>query len=69
MDDAMLQALDDTAQEIHPGVYFDRLVTGRDWWTVGDSDPQRTPMRYTLFSVKVVTQHYCRRSRVAASPS
>ena len=53
VDDAMLQALDDTAQEIHPGVYWvDRLVTGRDWWTVGDSDPQRTPMRYTLFSVK-----------------
>ena len=60
VDDAMLQTLDDMAQElkdmaqeIPPGVYWvDRLVTGRDWWTVGDSDPQRTPMRYALFSVK-----------------
>lgn len=53
VDDAMLQTLNDMAQEIQPGVYWvDRLVTGRDWWTVGDSDPQRTPMRYTLFSVK-----------------
>ncbi len=53
VDDAMLKALNDMAQEILPGVYWvDRLVTSRDWWTVGDSDPQRTPMRYTLFSVK-----------------
>lgn len=53
VDDAMLQTLDDVAQEIQPGVYWvDRLVTGRDWWTVGDSDSQRTPMRYALFSVK-----------------
>ena len=53
VDDAMLQALNDMAQEILPGVYWvDRLVTGRDWWTVGDSDSQRMPMRYTLFSVK-----------------
>ena len=54
MDDSTLQALNDTAQEILPGVVYwvDRLVTGRDWWTVGDSDSQRTPMRYTLFSVK-----------------
>ena len=53
VEDSMLQALNDTAQEILPSVYWvDRLVTGRDWWTVGDSDWQRTPMRYTLFSVK-----------------
>ncbi len=53
VDDAMLQALNDTAQNVFPGVYWvDRLVTGHDWWTVGDSDRQRTPMRYTLFSVK-----------------
>ena len=53
VDDAMLKAFNDTAQKIHPGVYWvDRLVTGRDWWTVSNSDPQRTPMRYTLFSVK-----------------
>ena len=53
VDDAMMHTLKDAAQEILPGVYWaDRLVTGRDWWTVGDSDLQRTPMRYTLFSVK-----------------
>ena len=54
VDDAMLQALNDTAQEILPGVgvyWVDRLVTGRDWWTVSDLHSQRVP-RYTLFSVK-----------------
>ena len=41
------------AQEIRPGVYWaDRLVTGHDWWTVGDALPERQAMRCTLYSVK-----------------
>ena len=36
--DALLETLNDTAQEIHPRVFLaDRLVTGRGWWTVGSS--------------------------------
>ena len=53
VDSAMLQDLRDGALEVHPGVYWvDRLVTGRDWWTIGRSRPERSAKRYTLYSVK-----------------
>ena len=53
VDDDLLRDLDDVAQEIHPRVYWiDRLVTGRDWWTVGSAGLGRKAARYTLFSVK-----------------
>jgi hypothetical protein len=53
MEPAMLETLAGTAQEIHPGIYWvDRLVTGRDWWTVADSRSEGGPARCTLFSVK-----------------
>jgi hypothetical protein len=50
---AMLETLAGTAGEIRPGVYWvDRLVTGRDWWTVDDPRSEGGPARCTLFSVK-----------------
>ena len=52
---AMLKILDGTAQKFRglDRVYWvDRLVTGRDWWTVGDSRRTESPLRCTLFSVK-----------------
>ena len=50
---ALLETLEDTAREIRPGVYWvDRLVTGRDWWTVEDPRSEGGPTRCTLFSVK-----------------
>ena len=53
VDADLLTDLNDVAQEIHPGVYWiDRLVTGRDWWTVGSAGLGRKAVRYTLFSVK-----------------
>ena len=51
---AMLKILDETAQKFSglDRVYWvDRLVTGRDWWTVGDSRQTEPPRRCTLFSV------------------
>ena len=51
--DALLESLDDTAQEVHPRVFLsDRLVTGRGWWTVGDPDREAKSTRITLYSVK-----------------
>ena len=50
---AMLVTLAGAAREIRPGVYWvDRVVTGRDWWTVDDSGSPGGPARCTLFSVK-----------------
>ena len=41
------------ALEITSRVYLvDRLVTGKDWWTVKEPKPENTTVRYTLFSVK-----------------
>ena len=55
-DSAVLEDLEAVAQEIDaeiPGVYWvDRLVTGGDWWTVSDNRRDRSPTRWTLFSVK-----------------
>ena len=40
------------SRQIAPGVFWvDRLLTGQDWWSVGDALP-RTTRRYTLYSVK-----------------
>ena len=37
VDPAMLDTLAAVRRELRPGVYWvDRLVTGRDWWTVAD---------------------------------
>lgn len=50
---AMLETLAGAMRELRPGVYWvDRLVTGRDWWTVADSRSEGGPARCTLFSVK-----------------
>ena len=55
-DAEMLRELHGEAREIHPRVpdvyWVDRMVTGGDWWTVGDSRPERNVTRYTLYSVK-----------------
>ena len=41
------------ARQILRGVYFvDRLVTGRDWWTVGDTERTGEAQRLVLYSVK-----------------
>ena len=49
----LLHTLDDMAQEIRPGVLWaDRLVTGHDWWTVGDTLPEGQALRCTLYSIK-----------------
>ncbi len=51
--DALLETLDDTAQEIRSRVFLaDRLVTGRGWWTVGDPVEDAGIPRVTLYSVK-----------------
>lgn len=55
VDQSLLTSLDGTAREVRPGagVYLaDRLITGGDWWTVGDQRPSRDVRRFTLFSVK-----------------
>ena len=55
VDQSLLTSLDGTAREVRPGVgvyLADRLVTGGDWWTVGDQRPSRDVRRFTLFSVK-----------------
>ena len=51
LDDELLKELHRDAREVKTGVYWiERLLTGRDWWTVngGDSDTNT----YTLYSVK-----------------
>lgn len=49
----LLMTLDDTAQEIHSGVFLaDRLMTGRGWWTVRDLDDDTMVKRITLYSIK-----------------
>ena len=41
------------ALEITSGVYLvDRLVTGKEWWTIREPSPENSTVRYTLFSVK-----------------
>jgi hypothetical protein len=55
VDKSLLTSLDSTAREVRPGagVYLaDRLVTGGDWWTVGDQRSSLDVRRFTLFSVK-----------------
>ena len=53
VDAGMLEDLDNVAREIHPGVYWvDRLVTGREWWTVRARCHDQVVTRYTLYSVK-----------------
>ena len=32
--------------------WVERLLTGRDWWTVGEPRPEGSPRRWTLYSVK-----------------
>ena len=52
----MLGDLHASAWEINPEIpevyWVDRLVTGSDWWTVADAQPERSTTRCTLFSVK-----------------
>ena len=51
LDDELMEELYRDAREVLPGVYWiDRLLTGRDWWTVngGESDTSI----YTLYSIK-----------------
>ena len=54
--DSMLETLRDTAKPIggfHDEVFWeDRLITGNDWWTVGDPPRKGNAKRWTLFSVK-----------------
>ena len=56
LDSATLEDLHKSAREIDPelpGAYLvDRLVTGSNWWTVGERNTERSTTRYTLFSVK-----------------
>lgn len=48
-----LKTLEDEAQKITSNMYWvDRLMTGRDWWTVGAPRPEKEVPRWTLFSVK-----------------
>ncbi len=51
LDDELMEELRHDARKVLPGVYWiERLLTGRDWWTVnaGDSDTNT----YTLYSLK-----------------
>ena len=53
--DALLETLRDTAQPVEgfPKVFWeDRLLTGSDWWTVGDPHPEGHVQRWTLYSIK-----------------
>ena len=56
MDSSLLEDLHTAAEEIDPEIpslyWVDRLVTGGDWWTVADAQPERSTTRCTLFSVK-----------------
>ena len=50
---SLLANAGDTAREVRGGVYLvERLVTGRDWWTVRDAEASSKARRCTLFSVK-----------------
>ena len=52
----MWEGSDNPAQPIHPDVpnvfWEDRLLSGRDWWTIGTSGGRRDRNRFTLYSVK-----------------
>ena len=55
--DDLLRSLDDRAERVAgvDGAYWaERLVTGRNWWTVGAPcpEPESIPRRWTLYSVK-----------------
>ena len=53
--DSLLETLRDTATPIkgfHKVFWEDRLITGNDWWTVGDPPRKGNAKRWTLFSVK-----------------
>ena len=53
--DSLLKTLWDTAQRIEGFdklFWEDRLLTGSDWWTVGEPRPAGSPRRWTLYSVK-----------------
>ena len=53
--DDLLETLRRTAQPVEgfASVFWeDRLVTGNDWWTVGDARAEGRAQRWTLFSVK-----------------
>ena len=53
VDTAMLDHLKSAATRVYQDVYWvDRLVTGSDWWTVGESRTERSVPRYTLYSVR-----------------
>ena len=56
VDSDMLEDLRSSAREMDseiPGVYWvDRLVTGSDWWTVGNLPSERGVRRYTFYAVK-----------------
>ena len=50
VDPAALNDLREFAQEIQAGVRMvDRLVTGRNWWTIGTSDSSGEARRFALF--------------------
>ncbi len=53
--DSLLSEVKDTAQRLEGfrNVFWeDRLVTGNDWWTVGNPPRKGNAKRWTLFSVK-----------------
>ena len=53
--DDLLKDLQDTARPVEgfdKVFWVDRLLTGNDWWTVGDQPPEGRAKRWTLFSVK-----------------
>ena len=52
-DAILLEQLDGVARPVASSVYWvDRLVTGADWWTVGDLPAERGAKRLTLYAVK-----------------
>ena len=54
MTESLLARVRETARKVdHRDVYLvDRLVTGGDWWTVGEPQTAPTARRFSLFSVK-----------------
>lgn len=53
VDAATLEQFDSIARPVASSVYWvDRLVTGADWWTVGDLPSERGVKRFTLYAVK-----------------
>ena len=51
LDDELMGELHRDARKVLPGVYWiDRLLTGRDWWTVNGDDSDTNT--YTLYSLK-----------------